>query len=212
MFDILYLYSRPYDPLLPVVCFDEKLVELRQSVRKGYRTRNGVRVCDYEYQKNGTANLFVMTEPKGGNHYVQTTERRTKKDFARCLKWLASHYTKAITIHLVMDNLNTHKESSLIELYGKKEGSRLWARFTVHYTPVHASWLNQAEIAIGAIAKATLQERIANMETLRKKTLAFAAVLRKKKWPINWGFTIKRAKKWISRVENQRLKTSQSEY
>ena len=208
MFKILFLYSRPYDPLLPVVCIDEKLVELRQSVREGYRDRKGIRVCDYEYRKNGTANLFVATEPKGGTHYVRTTNRRTKKDFAKFLKWLESQYSKAITIHLVMDNLNTHRESSLIEMYGETEGSRLWARFTVHYTPVHASWLNQAEIAIGAIAKATLGERISSIDVVRKKTIAFAASMRKQKWKINWGFTIKRAKHWISRVENHRLKTS----
>ena len=140
-----------------------------------------------------------MTEPKGGKHFVRSTKRRTREDFAHCLKWLEKKYQDAVTIHLVMDNLNTHTEGSLIKTYGDKEGRRLWARFTVHYTPVHASWLNQAEIAIGQISTAVLQERIPDIKTLNTKTTAFAASLRRDKWKINWVFTVKKAKDWISR-------------
>jgi hypothetical protein len=203
MFDVLDLYEREYDPLLPVVCLDEKSVELHDERRQPLRGRLGVR-RDHEYIRRGTANLFMMTEPKGGKHYVRVTERRTKRDFAHCLAWLSKRYPNALTIHLVMDNLNTHNENALIETLGAVEGRRLWARFTVHYTPVHGSWLNQAEIAIGITQRCCLgKERIGSKQQLRQRVIPFWKNRRTERWKIDWRFTKKKAKVWIKTFESE---------
>jgi hypothetical protein len=199
---VLRLYERKYDALEPVVCIDEKSVELRSEVRA---TINGkITRRDSEYRRQGTTNVFVMIEPKGGRHYARVTKRRTKEDFAKCLKWLAARYKSARKIHLVMDNLNTHKESSLTETFGKVEGSTLWKRFKAHYTPIHGSWLNQAEIGICVMSKCCLgKNRHATMGTVRKKVLAFWRKRRAEKWKIDWRFTVKKAKEWVDAFQSQ---------
>jgi transposase len=197
MYDVLDLYELPYDPLLPVVCLDEKSVELHDDKRPPIRRRSGIR-RDHEYVRRGTANIFMVTEPKGGRHYVRVTQRRTREDFARCLKWLSAQYPDALTIHLVMDNLNTHTEKSLVETFGPVEGCRLWSRFTIHYTPKHASWLNQAEIAICVMSRCCLgRNRIGHINRLRQLTVSFWKKRRRARWTINWRFTTKKAKEWV---------------
>ena len=197
MDDVLSLYEQPYDPQLPVVCLDEKSVELHEDRRTPLQSRSGTR-RDHEYVRHGTANIFMMTEPKGGRHYARVTKRRTKRDFAQCLKWLARRYPDAATIHLVMDNLNTHRETALIETYGVKEGRRLWARFTVHYTPKHASWLNQAEIAISVMSRCCLgRRRIPSISRLRNRAIEFWRRRRRESWTIDWRFTREKAKSWL---------------
>lgn len=197
MDDVLALYAKPYDPLIPVVCLDEKCVELHGEKRKPL-LRKGCKLVDCEYTRHGTANIFMMTEPKGGRHFARVTKRRTREDFAWCLKWLNTQYKDAVTIHLVMDNLNTHNEKSLIKTFGETEGRRLWARFTPHYTPVHGSWLNQAEIAIGVMARCCIgNQRIVTPETLEKKVSTFWQQRTKEQWKIDWKFTTKKANEWI---------------
>ncbi len=197
MKDVVSLYEQEYDERLPVVCVDEKLVELRADVRPPRRVKGALR-RDYGYLRAGTANLFIMTEPKGGRHFVRVTKRRTAKDFAQCLQFLEKRYPKAITIHLVMDNLNTHAEVSLIKTFGLKKGRRLWARFTVHYTPKHGSWLNQAELALSVTSRACLGgNRIPSIKELRKRVVPFWATKRKEKWTIDWKWTPKHMKKWL---------------
>ena len=197
MNDVLATYERPYDPLLPVICLDEKLVELRASTRAGYRHK-GVRHTDYEYRRCGTANLFVMTEPKSGQHWVKTTARRTRLDFAHVLRDVAARYGDAITIHLVMDNLKTHTEKSLIDAFGNDAGRQLWARFTMHYTPKHASWLNQAEIAISMLAKCCLGRlRFETLEQLRSHTTVFCQEQSRRRTKLRWNWTRKDAKRWL---------------
>jgi len=198
MNDVLETYERPYHDQIPVVCFDEKCVELRADVRPNHRSRNGIRLRDYEYERLGTANVFVMTEPKGGRHFARVSRRRTRLDFAEALKFLADQYQNAITIHLVMDNLNTHNEASLIKRYGDYKGRALWARFTPHYTPKHASWLNQAEIAINVLSKAVLKgQRTPSIDALRRRAKAFFRERTQKRWTINWMWNRKRAAKWL---------------
>jgi transposase len=197
MNEVLSLYERAYDPLLPVVCFDEKSVELHGEKRKPL-LKKGCKLVDSEYTRHGTSNIFMMTEPKGGQHFARVTERRTRTDFAECLKWLESKYQDAVTIHLVMDNLNTHNEKSLIKAFGDIVGRRLWARFTPHYTPKHASWLNQAEIAIGIMARCCIgNQRIVTSEILEKTVQTFWKQRSAEKWKIDWGFTVKKANVWI---------------
>lgn len=203
MNNIVELYERPHDAKLPVVCMDEKLVELRQEVRPAQRCRRKVLRRDCEYVRHGTANLFMITEPKGDGHYVRVTKRRTAMDFAHCLKWLASRYKDAVTIHLVMDNLNTHREQSLVEAFGPTEGRRLWARFTPHYTPKHGSWLNQAEIAISVTARACLRAPVPSIQYLRTIVTKFWKKRRDSHWRIQWRWTTRHAAEWIRASESR---------
>lgn len=203
MHDLLDLYEKPLDRRFPVVCLDEKSVELHGEKHAPIH-RGAVTLRDHEYIRRGTANIFMLTEPKGGRHYVRVTKRRTHKEFANCLKWLSAHYPDAEKIHLVMDNLNTHGENSLIRTFGFAFGHRLWNRFTVHYTPKHASWLNQAEIAISVMSRCCLgRNRIPSMEQLRELTQAFWRQRRRQGWKIDWRFTTARAKQWTRTFETR---------
>ena len=203
MHEVLSLYEQPYDAQLPVVCLDEKNVELHDEKRQPIESKSGIR-RDHEYVRKGTANIFMITEPKGGRHFARVTGRRTRKDFARCLKWLAEKYPDALTIHLVMDNLNTHTEKSLIDTYGTTDGRRIWARFTVHYTPKHASWLNQAEIAISVMSRCCLgNRRFPEQRILSKEVARFWQTKRRQQWNIDWRFTTAKAKKWLTNLESK---------
>lgn len=196
--DVVSIYEKPLHDRLPVVCLDEKSVELRKDTRPEKIASNGLRLKDYEYERCGTANVFVMTEPKGGKHFCRVTERRTATDFAETLEFLSRQYVNAITIHLVVDNLNTHAERSLIRRYGEYEGRKLWARFTVHYTPKHASWLNQAEITIGLFTRCCLKnQRIGSIETLDQIAHTFFSKRTEQKFTIHWKWTQQRAIDWV---------------
>ncbi len=152
MEDVLATYEKPLQAEDPVVCMDEKSVSLHEEVREpipfqpGRETRR-----DGAYRRAGTANIFCGVEPKAGVHFTEVTPRRTAHRFAEFLKGVADFYPQVRTIHLVLDNLNTHRRKALVDRYGEADGNRLWQRFTVHYTPKHASWLNQAEIEIGLL-------------------------------------------------------------
>ncbi len=129
---------------------------------------------------------------------MQVTDRRRRQEFARCLKWLSKRYPDAITIHLVMDNLNTHTKKSLTETFGPIDGRRLWARFTIHYTPKHASWLNQAEIALSIMSRCCLgRHRVPSIPELRRRVVAFWRNRRRERWKIDWRFTKTKADLWI---------------
>lgn len=197
MEDVLEVYEKPYDPLEPVVCLDEKLVLLLGSTsnRKEYKDQNGITKQDYEYIRNGTANVFCAIESKAGNHITQITDRRTKIDFAIFIKKIIDSYQNAKTIHIVMDNLNTHREASLIEHFGEFEGKRLWAMITPHYTPKHASWLNQAEIEIGIFTKMCLgKRRLESIQKLTEEADAWNNAMNKEKIKIIWKFSREKAK------------------
>ena len=151
---------------------------------------------DYEYERNGSVNVFCAVEPKAGKYFNTVTERRCGSDFAKFLKSLSEKYSAAEKIVLVMDNLATHKEKHLIEFYGENEGKKLWNKFEVHYTPKHGSWLNQAEIAIGMYSRQCLGDgRIGTIENLRLQTNAWNARANKNKVKINWRFTKSKARK-----------------
>ncbi len=162
MEEVLELYEMDYDPLHPKVCFDEKSKQLLEQTREPVPVREGQAARqDYEYKRNGTLNLFVMVEPKAGYRHVIVTERRTDQDYARCLKWLVDEgYPNAEYIDLIQDNLNTHKAASLYETFPPEEARRILRKVHFHFTPKHASWLNMAEIEIGAIDEECLKQRI----------------------------------------------------
>lgn len=203
MDDVLDTYERPLDPKIPVLCLDEKNVVLRDDVRAPVVLKSGTR-RDHEYIRCGTANIFMISEPKGGRHYARVTKRRTRLDFAKTMKWITSRYPDAITIHIVMDNLNTHNETSLIKAFGVEEGSRIWNRFHVHYTPKHASWLNQAEIAIGVMERCSLgKDRFSSIKDLSDRVLPFWKKRRREQWKIDWRFTKKKAKHWLNTFKSE---------
>src|SRR5450755_1807932 len=154
MEDVLAVYEKPYRAAEPVVCLDEKPVSLHADLRAPLPARPGqVAKRDNEYERCGTANVFCAVEPKAGRHFTFPTPDRSGFEFAQVLFHLALEYPKTKTIHLVMDNLNSHRRKSLSDFYGPEMASELWNRFTVHYTPTHGSWLNQAEIEIGIFAR-----------------------------------------------------------
>src|SRR6185312_13184297 len=145
MEDVLEVYERPYDPQEPVVCLDEKPVTLHADVRPASPAKPGREARrDNEYERCRTANVFCAVEPKAGRHFTFPTPDRSGFEFARVAVSLALAYPDAKTIHLVMDNLNIHRRKSLVDVFGAKMAGDVWDRFTVHYTPTHGSWLNQA--------------------------------------------------------------------
>ncbi|RLA28635.1 MAG: IS630 family transposase [Gammaproteobacteria bacterium] len=197
MEDVLEVYQRRVQAAHPLVCLDEKPIQLLDHVRPASGIAPGkCRKVDYEYKRKGTCNVFCAVEPHAGHYIAEVTQRRTGDDFARFMQSLEQHYQKAEKITLVMDNLNTHKESSLIGLFGENKARGIWQRFEVHYTPIHGSWLNQAEIAINLYARQCLgKSRIPDIELLRKKTKAWLRYINDKVVCIKWTFSKDDARK-----------------
>lgn len=198
MEDVLDVYERPYDPENPVICVDEKPVPLLSDKRERLNPRKSGEVLkkDYEYKRNGAVNVFCAVEPKAGKYINTITERRCGSDFAKFINSLSRNYKDSKKITLIMDNLSTHREESLIDFYGEEEGKKLWEKFEIHYTPKHASWLNQAEIAIGMYTRQCLGDgRIGDLENLKIQTKAWNKRTNRKKTKIHWRFTKKKARK-----------------
>ncbi len=191
MEDVLEIYERPLNPAEPVVCLDEKPVALHAEVRDPRPATPGhIAKRDSEYERCGTANVFCAVEPKAGRHFTWPTPDRCADRFAIALFELAMSYPEATTIHLVMDNLSTHTRKSVVGLFGEEFGAEIWDRFSVHYTPKHGSWLNQAEIEISLFARQCLgTRRIPNLRDLKRQALAWNRRMNKNKTRINWTFT-----------------------
>lgn len=195
MEEILSLYEKDYNEREPVVCFDEKPVQLLEDIRETNQSAKKIKKRDHHYRRKGTANVFCGVEPLQGRYYNYVTENKKGSEFAKIVKRLTSLYPDAETIHLVMDNYSTHTKKPLIDFYGEEEGTEIWNRFTIHYTPKNASWLDQAEIAIGLYSKQCLgKDRIGDIKTLRQRTQAWNKAINKKKLKIQWGFTVAKAK------------------
>ena len=191
MNDVLALYQRPYNPARPVVCLDEKPVVLHQDKRPASAACPGhPGQRDYEYKRRGTANVFCAVEPLAGRHFTWATPNRCGAEFAKTLHRLAAAYPAAAAIHLVLDNLSTHTANSLRNFYGVEQGQKLGDRFTVHYTPKHASWLNQAEIEISLFRRQCLgSRRLAGLAELRSESRAWNHSINRQRLKINWTFT-----------------------
>jgi DDE superfamily endonuclease len=196
MEDVLKTYEKPLLECEPVVCVDEKPTVLHEDTRPLIPMQPGqVARRDYEYKRCGTANVFCGIEPKAGVHFTKVTPTRSSAEFADFLLDIAEHYSAADTIHLVMDNLSTHTRKALLDRFGEAAGGWLWERFTVHYTPKHGSWLNQAEIAIGLFSRQCLgKQRIGNIATLRDQAKAWNRRANRDKITIKWKFTRKLAR------------------
>ena len=189
MEEVLDLYAKPYDPKEPVLCFDEKSKELRKDARPVIRDRITKR--DYEYVRNGTANVFMTVEPKAGYRTTHATKRRRKQNFARETRRISKlpRYRKAKRIHIVLDNLNTHGKHSLVETFGIQESKQIMRRIEFHHTPKHASWLNMAEIELSILGRQALNQRIPDRSALRAHLKAWETRRNAQKKQIQWRFT-----------------------
>ena len=191
MENVLEVYTRPHDPARPLVCLDETSKQLVAETREPIPMQPGQPArYDYEYERNGTANAFMLFAPLEGWRHVKITERRTSIDYAQVLKELSDvHFGKAEKIVLVQDNLNTHSPASLYEAFPPAEARRLVERFEWHYTPKHGSWLNMAESELGVLAKQCLDRRIADRETLQREAAAWTLRRNTHNAKANWHFT-----------------------
>jgi hypothetical protein len=201
MYRLLELYKEPYDPLQPVLCMDEKSKQLLEDSRKPIKARPGkLEKYDYEYKRNGTCNIFVAVVPKGGIHIVKITDRRTKEDFAYFIEDLVEkHFPEVKFIQVVLDNLNTHFEGSLIETFGKRKTKRLLKKIRFIYTPKHGSWLNMAETEINMMDRDCTGGRIESKEKLMSEVLIWSKDRNEEQKKINWTFTKQEADKKLSK-------------
>ena len=197
MEDVLETYERAYDPTEPVVCLDEKPVVLHADIRPASPAAPGREARqDSEYERRGTANVFCAVEPKAGRHFTFVTPDRSAFQFALVVCQLALQYPDATTIHLVVDNLNIHHRKSLTDTFGTEVGAEIWDRFTVHYTPKHGSWLNQAEIEIGLLSRQCLgKRRLRDLPTLRRECRAWNRLVNRQRLTINWRFNRRTARR-----------------
>lgn len=191
MEEVLDVYKRPYDPKRPQVCMDEMPKQLLAEKYDPLPSQPGRTFKqDYEYERKGTANLFMLFEPLAGKRYIQTNTHRTAVDWAHVMKFLSDElYPEAALIVLVMDNLNTHKLASFYEAFEPQEAHRLSRRFEIHYTPKHGSWLNMAEIELSALTRQCLNRRIPDQETLDTEVQAWTSERNDMVVKVDWRFT-----------------------
>jgi len=200
MYRLLELYKVAHDPAMPLVCMDEKSKQLLEDNRQPIKARPGkLEKYDYEYKRKGTCNIFVAVDPQKGKRVIKVTDTRTKKDFALFVQDLVErHFAKADYIQLVLDNLNTHFEGSLIETFGKRKAARLLKRVRFIYTPKHASWLNMAEIEINIMDRQCTGGRIESKEKLETEVALWSKERNKNESKIEWKFTKQDADKKLS--------------
>lgn len=202
MEDVLEVYRRPLDPSAPVVCMDEQPVQLIKEVKQPVPAAPGrPKRVDYEYERNGTANIFMFTEPLTGWRHVDVTDHRTKKDWALQIRELLDgRYASVSKVVLVMDNLNTHTTGALYEAFPPVEARRLAERLEIHNTPKHGSWLNIAENELSALTKQCLSRRIGTAPELKREVAAWEKVRNRDAVRVHWRFTVDRAREKLCRV------------
>jgi len=201
MYDLLNLYQEPYDPKRPVIGLDEKPKQLLAEKRKSIPVKpGGFEKYDYEYVRNGKANIFVAVEPKAGRRDVEVTDRRTKQDFAAFVRKLVDgHYRDTEILRLVVDNLNTHNEGSFYETFDESEAERILSRIEFHYTPKHASWLNVAEVEVSVMDVECTGRRIEDKEILTREVRAWEKRRNEDGKKIEWKFTKDKADEKLSK-------------
>ena len=191
MYELLALYAQPFNPRKPVVCIDEKSLQLIGHSRTPLQMSPGVIAKDdYEYVRRGTSNLFVAVEPKAGQRVVSVTEHRGKVDFVEFIaSLLGGAYATARRIHLVLDNLNIHFRKCFDDVLGRRAADKLLRRVQFHYTPKHASWLNMAEIEIGILNRQCLDRRLADRQTLQREVAKWQQARNAARQAIEWKLT-----------------------
>ena len=202
MEDVLDVYHRPYDEKRPLVCLDEASKQLIGETVQPLPAEPGrPERFDYEYVRNGTANLFMVSEPLPGWRAVRVTERRTAKDFAEVVRWLVEEvHPEAEKIVLVMDNLNTHKLASLYEAFPPERAWRIADRLEIHHTPKHGSWLNMAEIELSVLSRQCLDRRIESMAAIRNEVAAWEEARNEEQVEVRWQFTTAEARIKLHRL------------
>jgi hypothetical protein len=202
MEDVLDLYAEPYDPVRPVVCFDESPFQLIGEVREPLPVQPGQPArYDYHYKRKGTRNLFIFFQPLGGWRHVKITEHRTTQDYAQCMKDLVDiHFPDAEVIRVVQDNLNTHTPWALYKTFAPEEAKRILDRLEFHYTPKHASWLNMAEIEISVLNQQCLDRRIGDETILREEVAAWEEARNAAKATVDWRFKTTNAREKLKRL------------
>jgi hypothetical protein len=201
MYRLLELYQQDYDASQPLVCMDEKSKQLLEDSRQPIKAKPGkLEKYDYEYKRKGTCNIFVAVVPKGGMRIVKVTDTRTKEDFAYFIEELIEkHFHKAIYIQLVLDNLNTHFEGSMIETFGKRKATRLLKKIKFIYTPKHGSWLNMAEIEINVMDRQCTGGRVESKERLASEIRIWSKERNNRRCNIEWKFTRQDADRKLSK-------------
>ena len=190
MEDVLDVYSRPYNPLYPVVCMDEKPYQLLGESRESLPMEPGSKKkLDSEYVRNGTCSIFVFNEPLAGWRHASVREHRTSEDWAEEVKKFVDSRPEAEKIILVMDNLNTHTIASLYKRFPPREAKRIKDRLEIHYTPKHGSWLDMAEIELNVMTRQCLNRRLDNIDLVRREIAAWEAAQNNAKRKIKWQFT-----------------------
>ena len=201
MEDILEVYQRHYTEDEVLICMDETSKQQTKETRTTLPMRPGEpEIFDFEYERNGVSNLFMLFAPLEGWRHVKVTDRHTKIDWAHLMKELVDKHYPNKKIILVMDNLNTHKLGSLYEAFAPKEARRIAERLEIHYTPKHGSWLDMAEIEIGVLSRQCLNRRIPDQETLRAEINAWQELRNKKAICVNWRFTTADARIKLKRL------------
>ncbi len=202
MEDVLDLYAEPYDPQRPRVCFDESPYQMVSEVRHPLPMQPGQpQRYDYEYRREGTRNLFMFVQPEAGWRHVKVTERRTKQDFAHCMKELVDiHFPEVKVVRVTLDNLNTHTPAALYEAFEPAEARRILRKLEFHFTPKHGSWLNMAEIEFSVLGGQCLGQRIGDEGTLKSEIAAWEDRRNEQRSTINWQFTVPNAREKLGRL------------
>ena len=202
MEDVLQTYLLPYDPYYPVVCFDEACKQLFGEGRPAQRTRQGRAArIDYEYERKGGCHQLMLCEPLRGGRHVKVTERRTRRDYAECVRELVDmHYPQAKRIRLVQDNLNTHDGASLYETFSPAEARRILDKIEFHYTPKHGSWLNMAETEINIMNSQCLNRRLDSQPLIAAEVAAWEKKRNLAKARIHWTFTLAAARRKLRKL------------
>lgn len=202
MEDVLELYAEPVKAGQPVVCFDERPCVLHEDTRLATPAQPGQAArYDYEYQRNGSCNLFMMFQPGAGWRHAKVTDQRKKADFAECMRELVDvHFPHAEKIRVVMDNLNTHTPASLYAAFPPAEARRVLSKLEFHYTPKHASWLNMVEIELSVLVHQCLKRRLPNMDILAREVTAWESVRNAQQATVRWQFDVSHARSKLTRL------------
>jgi len=202
MEQVLDIYKRPYNKVIPVLCMDESPKQLIRETRISIAMKQGMEAReDFEYERCGVANIFLVSEPLKGKRYVEVTAKKTKIDWAKFVRKIADEwYRDVMKIILIMDNLATHKPAALYEVYPPVEAKRIWDRFEFVYTPKHGSWLNMAEIELNVLMGQCLNRRIDKMKTMKEEVEAWQLDRNNKEATINWQFTNQEARIKLKRL------------
>jgi hypothetical protein len=202
MEDILDLYAEPYQPAFPVICFDEVPYQMVGETQLPVQMQSGKPLrYDFEYRREGTCNLFMLLQPLAGWRHVKVTDRRTKQDFAWCMKDLVEiHFPQAEKIRVVLDNLNTHSPAAFYEAFPPDQARRLTKKLEFHYTPEHSSWLNMVEVEISVLTEQCLDRRLGSLVIVVKEVGAWEEERNAARATIDWRFTIPNARDKLKKL------------